>query len=112
MMIETVILDYLTAALAPSPVFPETPEDVPGTYVLIQKTGSARADHITRSTFALQSIAPTLLEAAELNERVKAAADAMGPGDGVFAAKLSSDYEFTNLRTKQYRYQAVYDFYH
>lgn len=111
-MIETTMLDYMEARLAPTPVLMETPEDVPDTYVLLQKVGSGRENRIERASFAMQSIAPTLYEAAALNGRVKAAADAMGPGDGVFAARLSGDYEFTDLTTRQYRYQAVYDIYY
>lgn len=111
-MIEKTLLDYLTGALAPVPVYMETPEDIPERYVRIQKTGSGRVNHIERATFALQSIAPTLYDAAALNARVKMAADAMGPGDGVFRAELNSDYEFTDLTTKQYRYQAVYDIFY
>lgn len=110
-MIETTILDYLSAALR-VPCYMETPFDVPSSYVRIQKTGSGRQNHIQNATLALQSIAPTLLEAAQLNEAVKAAMDAMQPGDGVFAAELNSDYEFTDTTTKQYRYQAVYDVYY
>ncbi len=110
-MIELTILNYLQGALS-VPCYMETPFDVPASYVRIQKTGGGRQDHIQNATLALQSIAPTLYEAAQLNEAVKAAMDSLQPGNGVFAAELNSDYEFTNTTTKQYRYQAVYDVYY
>lgn len=108
-MIELTVLNYLTEELD-VPVFMETPEEIPESYVLIQKTGSGRDNRVDRATFALQSIAPSLYEAAVLNENVKAAMDTMD--DGIFGADLNSDYEYTNQQTKQYRYQAVYDIYY
>ena len=108
-MIELTVLNYLTEELD-VPVYMETPEEIPESYVLIQKTGSGRDNRIDRATFALQSIAPSLYEAAVLNESVKAAMDTMD--EGIFGADLNSDYEYTNQQTKQYRYQAVYDIYY
>ena len=108
-MIELTVLNYLTEELD-VPVYMETPEDIPESYVLVQKTGSGRDNRVDRATFALQSIAPSLYEAAVLNESVKAAMDTMD--EGIFGADLNSDYEYTNQQTKQYRYQAVYDIYY
>lgn len=108
-MIELTVLNYLTEELD-VPVCMETPEDIPESYVLVQKTGSGRDNRVDRATFALQSIAPSLYEAAVLNENVKAAMDTMN--EGIFGADLNSDYEYTNQKTKQYRYQAVYDIYY
>ena len=89
-MIEKTILDYLTARLT-VPVRMETPEDPPESYVV-------------------QSIAPTLYGAAQLNETVKAAMDAMEDRvAGIFRVELNSDYNFTNTATKERRYQAVYN---
>lgn len=108
-MIELTVLNYLTEELD-VPVYMETPEEIPESYVLVQKTGSGRDNRVDRATFALQSIAPSLYEAAVLNENVKAAMDTMD--EGIFGADLNSDYEYTNQQTKQYRYQAVYDIYY
>ena len=108
-MIELTVLNYLNEELD-VPVCMETPEEIPESYVLVQKTGSGRDNRVDRATFALQSIAPSLYEAAILNESVKAAMDTMD--EGIFGADLNSDYEYTNQQTKQYRYQAVYDIYY
>ena len=96
-MIETTVLDYLSSAL-PEPCSLEVPERPPARFVLLEKT-----------TFAVQSYAPSLFEAAELNERVKAAMDDLILLPDIFSAKLDSDYNFTDTATKQYRYQAVYN---
>lgn len=105
-MIEITLLNYLDAALS-VPVYMEEPETPPNSYIVIQKTGSGLENQIRAATFAVQSYGATLYDAAALNARVIEAVLAMTPADGVFAAELNSDYEFTNTSTKQYRYQAV-----
>lgn len=108
MMIETTVLDYLSSVL-PEPCSLEVPERPPVRFVVLEKTGSSRKNFINTATFAVQSYAPSLFEAAELNERVKAAMDELILLPDIFSAKLDSDYNFTDTTTKQYRYQAVYN---
>lgn len=110
-MIEKVILDYLTenASVAVKMMRPEKP---PQKYIMIEKTGSYTENRVTTSTFAIQSYAPTLLEAAELNEDVKVLMDGIIDLNVISKAKLTSDHNFTNAATKQPRYQAVYDITH
>lgn len=115
-MIEETVRNYLDNALD-VPVWmemPKTLEDTtpPDSYVLIQKTGSSRSNRLNHATFALQSYAGTMYGAAELNEVVKAAMDGIVTLDKISASKLNSDYNFTDTRTKQYRYQAVYEVTH
>lgn len=107
-MIEKTVLDYLTERLS-VPVYMEMPEQMPDSFVLIEKTGGGRDNHIDRATIALQSYAPSMYEAAELNYVVKALMDAMPDTENVFRCKLNSDYNFTDTSVKRYRYQAVYD---
>ena len=108
-MIETIILNKLQQLL-PVEVYLEAPEDKPETFVILEKTGSRLENRISQATFAAQSIAPSLYEAASLNETVKAAMDQMPElTEEIFAAKLNSDYNFTDTRTKERRYQAVYE---
>lgn len=107
-MIEKIVLDILTDRLT-VPVCMEVPEDKPESYVILQKTGSQRQNRIDRATFAVQSIAPTLYEAAELNEGVKSVMDQLPYlTREVFRAELNGDYNFTDTDTKERRYQAVY----
>lgn len=107
-MIEKTILDYLNEN-ASVPCYMERPEKKPTSpYILIEKTGSRRANLITSSTFAIQSYAGTLYGAAQLNEEAKALMDNLRVLPEVSASKLNSDYNFTNTADKQYRYQAVY----
>lgn len=108
MMIETIVLDYLSSVL-PEPCSLEVPERPPARFVVLEKTGSGRENYINTASFAVQSYAPSLFEAAELNERVKAAMDDLIQLPDIFSSKLDSDYNFTDTATKKYRYQAVYN---
>lgn len=105
-MIETLFQNYLKRALD-LPVLLEEPEDPEARYVVLQKTGSSFENQVHTATFAVRSYGPSLYEAAALNADVIQAALSMNPTDGVFCAQLNSDYEYTNIETKQYRYQAV-----
>ena len=109
-MIEKIILDRLSEKLAGSPpVYMETPENAPDSYVLIEKTGGGEIDRIESAMVAIQCYGPSLYEAAALNERVKNIMREITELDSVSACDLNSDYNFTDPDTKRYRYQAVYD---
>lgn len=110
-MIEKLVLDYLNEELD-VPAYMEKPADPPGSYVIVIKTGSGVTDFIFRATMVLQSVAPTLYEAALLNEAVKHAMDRIINLPQITRSSLNSDYEFTNTETKERRYQAVYDLVH
>ncbi len=116
-MIEKIVLDYLSTALTETigsttvsiPVSMEVPEQpTPPLYVVIEKTGSSKINHVTIANIAIQSCATTLLEAATLNERVKAAMESIVSLATVGGCHLDTDYNFTDPSTKTYRYQAVF----
>ncbi len=107
-MIETIVKDYLDAALS-VPVSMEVPENPPASFVVLEKTGGGKENHIKNATLAIQSYAPSMYEAAVLNEAVKAAMDDLVTLDAVSRSALNSDYNFTDTTKKKYRYQAVYD---
>ena len=110
-MIEKIILDYLSEN-ASVPVSMMRAEKPPKKYIILEKTGSRKMNKVVTSTFAIQSYAPTLYEAALLNEEVKSLMDEADTLTDVMAVKLSTDYNFTNTATKQPRYQAVFNITH
>ena len=113
-MIEKTILDYLTSNLD-VPVYMERPEEVPDSWVLIEKTGSgfSRRGCLFTAMIAVQSYAPSMYEAAVLNEQVRDLMLAIAGSEGdVTRCELNSDYNFTDTTTKEYRYQAVFDMTH
>jgi hypothetical protein len=110
-MIETTLLEYLNNELA-VPVYMERPAEPPEEYVIIEKTGSSKTNMLCAATMAFQSYAPTLYEAAVLNEAVKDAVEGSVTLPEISSAKLNSDYNFTDTASKQYRYQAVFNITH
>lgn len=112
-MIEQVLYDHLTTVLENvAPVYMMRPETPPAKYVLLMKTGGSKRDHLYTSTFAMQSIAPTLYEAVCLDDDARAAMDAAIELDEVTSARLTNCYDYTNPATKQPRYQSIYEIIH
>ena len=110
-MIETVVLNHLAANLG-VPVYMEIPAKPADTFVVLQKTGGGRVNYVRSAMVAVQSYAPTMLAAAQLNERVKAAMDLLPVLPEIGSSRLNSDYGYTDTASKRQRYQAVYDITH
>lgn len=110
-MIEIIIKQYLDSHLSvPSSLeYPETPSP---RFVVFEKTGSGKSNHLPSSTFAFQSYAESKYESAKLNDEVKEVVENMIELDEIRSIKLNSDYNFTDTTTKEYRYQAVFDIKH
>lgn len=109
-MIEKIVLDYLEDELDVG-CYMEKPSNG-ATYIVIEKTGSSDEDGVWGATIAIQSYAPTLYEAASLNEKVKNAMLNITELDEISDCDLNSDYNFTETSMKQYRYQAVFNIIH
>lgn len=118
-MIETTILEYLGNELD-VPVLMELPEvpsgdysEWPSEFVIIEKVGSSISNRLYRDSIALQSYSlSSLYNAASLDEEVRRVIEEIPEDTGVDAAKMQSNYNFTDTKTKRYRYQSVYDIYH
>lgn len=106
-MIEKTILEYLQSHIE-APVYLEKPPDQPKKFVLVEKTGSSRTNHIDGATIAIQSYAKSMVETIELNEEVKRVMDGIIELDEIGGCDFDTDYNYTDPSTKQYRYQAVY----
>lgn len=116
-MVESTVINWLNAngftayGSEPQSTYPNEnfSRDI---FCVVQKTGGGVSNRIRQATIAVQSYAPTLAVAAELNEAVITVMERMIELDGVTAVKLNSDYEYTKESTKQPRYQAVFDIYY
>lgn len=69
-MIEVIIKKYLDEHLD-VPSFFEHQKDEPARFIILEKTSGAKQNHLLSSTFAFQSYAESLYEAALLNDKVK-----------------------------------------
>lgn len=112
-MIEETILQFLQEKLnaldPPVPVYMERPETLPAKYVILEKTGSGEENKIYSATFVVQSYAPSLYEAAALNDMLKSYMENLPDERDVSACDCNSDYNYTDPETRDYRYQAVFD---
>lgn len=106
-LIEKTIATEMSNALECDVVFERDGQKPP--FVLVEKTGSSRSNHLDTSTFAFQSYGETMLDAIELNEEVKEAALDLINVLEISASKLLRDYNFTDTTTSEYRYQAIFD---
>lgn len=107
-MIETVVIQYLSEQLS-TPVYGETPEDFPMTFVTVEKTGSYRENFIVTETLAIQSWADSQYNAAVLNGEVKAAMSGLLELNSISKVKCTTDYNYIDTTTKRDRYQAVFE---
>ena len=110
-MIEIIIKDFLDSQLTVAALL-EKPIHSPKHYVLLEKVGSDKKNHLSSSTFAFQSYAESMYESAKLNEELKNAVEGLIVLNEISSVKLNSDYNFTDTTTKEYRYQAVFDIKH
>ena len=110
-MIETIIKNHLALELGVE-VFLEKPSSKIESYVVLEKTSSGKRNHLPTAVFAFQSYAKSLYAAAELNEKVKNAVENLIGLDEIRGISLNSDYNFTDITTKEYRYQAIFDIGH
>lgn len=110
-MIELIVKNYLSTKLDIPIVF-EHQQNLPKKFILIQKTSGSRENFLNSSTVAIQSYAESMFEAAKLNEKIKNLVYDLITISEVSKVKLNSDYNFTDIETKRYRYQAIFDIYH
>ena len=117
-MIEKTLISFLIdKTSAGANVYAERPDTIPESYILLEKTGTSTENMITTSTIAIQSCVDSmqdksLLDAAELNEELKAVMRDFIALNDVVMVDLNTDYNFTDSSTKEYRYQAVYTIIH
>lgn len=108
-MIEIDLIEYLEEQLNISASL-EVPENPPERYIVIEKTGNRMENFIEFPTVAIKSHALTMVDAAKLNEEVKAVMANAIMLKRIHRAELNADYNFTDTTKKGYRYQAVYNF--
>lgn len=108
MIIEEVIRAYLQDALKVN-AYTEKESPMPDEYVLIEKTAGGGENFIYTAQLAIQSYSTSQAEAADLNERVKAAMSEAASLTNVSKCTLNSDYNDPDENIKIHRYQAVFD---
>ena len=106
-MIEVAILNHLKTKLD-VPVFLERPEQIEVPFVLFERTSGSGKHGLINGTFAFQSYADSKFKTIELNQKTKKAVESLIELDVISGVHLNNDYDFTDTRRKEYRYQAVF----
>lgn len=108
-MAELIVLNYLEKHMS-VPAYMEKPtQNKPERFLLIERTGGGETEHLPSATLAIQSYAESLYQASVLNKELKNVMKKIIALDEIRGITLNNDYNFTDTRTKEYRYQAVYD---
>ncbi len=108
MIIEEKVRDHINSN-SQVKAYTERQPELSGKFIIIEKTNGGKRDRLRSSTIVLQSYAPSLAEAVELNEQMIPIMEALALDESIGSVSLNSDYPFPDTRTKEYRYQAVYN---
>lgn len=108
-MIEEIVKNYLKENLKGKNVYLQLPANPAGEYLLIERVGGGETDHIRSASFAIKSYGDSLIAAASLNEEVKAAMKNIVMLNDIGSCSLDSDYNYTDSRKGNFRYQAIFD---
>lgn len=111
-MIELTVYNYLKREMSPIQVTTEIRQNMPGSFVFIEKTGSSMRDRLKVARFAVQSYGETLLQAMQLNDQVIGTMLNIVSEPEISSVELNSDYNYTDMQTKTPRYQAVFEITH
>ena len=107
-MIEEIVIGYLSD-YQHIPVYAERPEEPEAEYILIERTGMTKVNHIRKATIAVQSCSTVSLDrAAEINDAVERLMEGITDLTDISRCSLNSSYNFTDTETRTYRYQAVF----
>lgn len=110
-MIEITIKDHMADRLG-VPIYFEFPNKPPDTFVVLKVSGNGRENLLDAATLVADSYAPSMLEAAKLNDRVKTALDELTDLSEISSSRRAGDYPVFDTKNKKYRYQAVQNITH
>lgn len=110
MTIEEIICNFLTEKIDVI-ALPEKPNRPFHRKVFVERTGGG-GKFLLETTIAIQSYGDSKYEAAALNDEVILAMNDAIECSEITEVELNSNYDFTDIETKEYRYQAVFDIKH
>lgn len=110
-MIELIVMEFIEQRLN-VPVRLEYPEDPPESFVILKRESNPRENQLDSAMIVADSYGKSLLEAAQLNEEVKAAMDDLVTLSAVCSSTRSGDYPAFDIKNKKHRYQAVQNITH
>lgn len=110
-MIEKIVINYLNSILD-VPVYMEEPIRKTDEYVVLQVLDQGRIDYIDAVTFNIRSYGASMLEAAELNKRVKDCMFSITTLDAVSSSKCGGGGQALDVTTNRYAYECIFNLYY
>lgn len=111
MTIEEYIIQYLDGVLD-VPVSGDVPSPLQDSFVTVEMTGGGEENKIRDATIAVQSWEISRDAAAQLNDQVITAMEAMEARPEISRCSLDTCYNYTDITRKKPRYQAVFTVVH
>nr|DAE94446.1 MAG TPA: tail completion protein [Bacteriophage sp.] len=113
-MIEKTVISYLREKFPNEIVEAEVPRGMPDRFITVEKTGARQIGiGLFTSTIAVQSWDRTSrMRTAELSNAVCKVLWSLPDKANEVTRVRGADYDFTDVTTKRYRYQAVFEIIH
>lgn len=108
-MIESILITELGTELN-VPVYVMLPDTIPqGQFIVLDRIGHTKTNHIESYTIAVQSYGSTALSAAELNESVIETMEGLLEDDRFSRIHLNNGNMYTDTERKLNRYQSTFE---
>lgn len=111
-MIEAIVIKYLSNKLQDVPVFAEVPVKAPKKFVVIEKIDGGQRNQIKASSISIQCYDDTLAKASALIDLVDDTIYGIVENDLISRVELGGSSRNTDIETKSYRYENIYNFFH
>lgn len=108
MTIEQKVKQYLEDKLH-IPTRLQYPEELPDTFIVIQRTGGNEENFISHASLSIASIAPSLYEAMEMDHKVLLAMRTIADGITITGCRYNGGGNWTDPTSGQYRYRSYYE---
>lgn len=108
MIIEKFIIDYLSEKLE-VPVYAERPQKDKEEMIIVDRSSMYVHDHIGYANITIWSYSNTMIDAAELDEKVQIAMRDIIETYDISKCSLENSYNDTLTNDDHYRFRSVYD---
>lgn len=111
-MIEKLLIAYLNNEMD-VPVYAEKPiKDIPSQYIVLRLIDSGIVNKINAATVSFESYAESLLQAAELNDKLQEKLFDAITLDEISSSTLGGSSRNIDIQTKAYCYESIFNFYY
>ena len=107
-MIEDFCKDRLEQALGVK-VYKTLPEDLPGTFIFLERAGSSERDFIRTARIYAAAYGPSIEDAARLSEQIRTEMRELCTDDNIISVRINAGSNSPDTVRKRQRYQVTFD---